>query len=74
MLEGVTADMFLTGEMSHHQVLEATGRGIAVLLCEHSNTERGFLQADYKKKLQVAFAGSLDIIIPTSDKDPLQMT
>lgn len=73
MLEGVKADMYMTGEMSHHQVLAATGRGVAVLLCEHTNTERGFLQVAYKKKLQLAFAGSLDITIPTTDKDPLEI-
>ncbi len=73
VLEGVRTDVILTGEMSHHQVLAATSRGVAVVLCEHSNTERGFLQGKYKKKLEEAFGDSLDIIIPNCDKDPLQI-
>lgn len=28
--------------MSHHEVLEATANGKTVILCDHSNTERGF--------------------------------
>lgn len=73
VLERVRADLLLTGEMSHHQVLAATGRGVAVALCEHSNTERGFLQNNYKKELEQAFAGTLDIVIANCDRDPLQI-
>ena len=37
------ADLWITGEMSHHEALDAQQNGVSVLLCEHSNTERGFL-------------------------------
>ena len=37
-------DLFLTGEMSHHEVLAALAQGTAVILCEHTNTERGYLK------------------------------
>jgi len=73
VLERVQADLLLTGEMSHHQVLAATGRGVAVVLCEHSNTERGFLQTLYKSKLEQVFAGSVEVVISTVDHDPLQI-
>lgn len=36
-------EVFVTGELKHHDVLEAMNRGIAVLLAGHTNTERGYL-------------------------------
>lgn len=40
----MNADLFVTGEMGHHQVLELCDRQNAhVLLTEHSNCERGYL-------------------------------
>lgn len=45
MFSGVKADLFITGEMGHHQVLELCDRQNAhVLLTEHSNCERGYLK------------------------------
>lgn len=35
--------LFITGEMKHHEVLEANARGVSVLLGGHSTTERGYL-------------------------------
>ncbi|OSD06122.1 NGG1p interacting factor 3 [Trametes coccinea BRFM310] len=43
MLLGVDADVYFTGEMSHHEVLAAVQSGHNVILCGHTNTERGFL-------------------------------
>jgi len=43
MLLGVDADVYFTGEMSHHEVLAAVANGRDVILCGHTNTERGFL-------------------------------
>lgn len=67
------ADLFLTGEMSHHEVLEACSCGTAVILCEHSNTERGFLQQIYKKQLETKLEGQVDIVVAKTDRDPLQI-
>lgn len=36
MLLGVEADVYFTGEMSHHEVLAAMQSGHNVILCEHS--------------------------------------
>ena len=36
-------DLFLTGELRHHDVLRALARGTSVVLCEHSSSERGYL-------------------------------
>lgn len=46
MLDAAIADgcqLFVTGEMSHHQALAALRRGVSVLLAGHTNTERGYL-------------------------------
>lgn len=71
VLKNVKADVFLTGEMSHHEVLDAVHRGTSVILCEHSNTERGFL-TKWKEVLQSALAG-VEIAISVKDRDPLQV-
>lgn len=46
-LLGAAADqgceVFLTGEMRHHEILTALERNIAVVLAGHTNTERGYL-------------------------------
>lgn len=72
VLAGVQADLLLTGEMSHHQVLEAVGRGSAVILCEHTNTERGFLQGAYKELLEHVLDGKVQVSIAAADRDPLE--
>ena len=48
------ADLWITGEMSHHEALDAQQNGVSVLLCEHSNTERGFL-SQYQNIILVSF-------------------
>ena len=72
VLHGTNADLYLTGEMSHHEVLEATSSGAAVVLCDHSNTERGYLQTLYKDKVAQALPG-VDILFSQVDSDPLNI-
>lgn len=36
-------EIFVTGEMRHHEALAAVSRGCSILLAGHTNTERGFL-------------------------------
>jgi hypothetical protein len=48
----VRADLLFTGELSHHEALAATERGAAVVALFHSNTERGFLKAVMKGRLE----------------------
>lgn len=43
VLENVQADLYLTGEMSHHEILHALSNDVSVVLTEHSNSERGYL-------------------------------
>lgn len=37
---GKVADVLITGEMSHHELLNAASRGHAIILTNHSNSER----------------------------------
>lgn len=36
-------EVFVTGEMTHHEILAARHAGMSILLAGHSNTERGYL-------------------------------
>ncbi|XP_006862053.1 PREDICTED: putative GTP cyclohydrolase 1 type 2 NIF3L1 [Chrysochloris asiatica] len=72
VLQGVEADLYLTGEMSHHEVLDAASQGINVILCEHSNTERGFL-SDLRDMLNVHLENKVNIILSETDRDPLRV-
>lgn len=51
VLRDVEADLFFTGEMSHHDALAATERGRCVVTLFHSNTERGFLHSVLREQL-----------------------
>ena len=69
VLKNVDADVYLTGEMSHHDILAAGAKGVHVILCEHSNTERGFL-THLLRKLVSKFP-NVDTQIASTDRDPL---
>lgn len=72
VLRGVAADVFVTGEMSHHDALAAVAAGTTVVLAGHSNTERGFLPV-LRKRLRAAFGSELDVAIARSDRDPFAL-
>ncbi|XP_022917992.2 NIF3-like protein 1 [Onthophagus taurus] len=71
VLSGVKADLYVTGEMLHHDILDATQNGINVILCNHSDSERGFL-----KKFKTIFTSLLNndvnVFVSEVDKDPLK--
>lgn len=62
-------EVFVTGEMSHHDVMGALHAGMSVILGNHTSTERGYLP-----RLAARLAAGLpkmDIRISTKDRDPL---
>ncbi|KAJ3294665.1 NGG1 interacting factor [Rhizoclosmatium sp. JEL0117] len=70
------ADLYFTGEMGHHEVMDATSKGTAVVLCEHSNTERGYLSQVLQQKLQELLNGdgsaeNVEVVVSKRDSDPL---
>jgi dinuclear metal center YbgI/SA1388 family protein len=72
VLRGVAADVFVTGEMSHHDALAAVAAGTSVVCAGHSNTERGFLRV-LRKRLDQALDGDLEVRIARSDRDPFEL-
>lgn len=71
VLDGTEADLYLTGEMSHHEVLNAVQNNITVVLCNHSNTERGFLTEFAPELENTMLEGKAKVLVSEIDKDPL---
>jgi dinuclear metal center YbgI/SA1388 family protein len=63
------ATCFLTGELSHHDVLRAHALGLEVLLAGHTNTERGYLPR-LADDLSARVPG-LECLVSEADRDPL---
>ncbi|KAL7373134.1 hypothetical protein ABVT39_028144 [Epinephelus coioides] len=72
VLNGVKADLYVTGEMSHHEVLDAVARGSNVILSDHSNSERGFL-AVFRERLAVRLPDIVTVVVSKADRDPLEV-
>lgn len=70
VLNGVKADLYLTGEMLHHDILEAVHKGSHVILCNHSDSERGYL-AYFGQKLRT-WLPDVNVILSKRDADPLK--
>ncbi|KAJ8507707.1 hypothetical protein ONZ45_g9955 [Pleurotus djamor] len=86
MVVGKPADVYFTGEMSHHEVLASIAGGSNVILCGHTNTERGYLLLLAKRltdELGLEIEGSpiakgdlegFEVIVSSADKHPLTIT
>lgn len=64
-------DLYLTGEMRHHDALKAAARGVTVVCALHSNTERLTLKR-LQQKLSEALPG-LVFLISNKDRDPFSI-
>jgi dinuclear metal center YbgI/SA1388 family protein len=62
-------DLLWTGEMRHHDVVARVAAGTSVVLCDHSNTERGYL-VRMAARLAGAVPG-LDVVVSGRDREPL---
>jgi dinuclear metal center YbgI/SA1388 family protein len=63
-------NLFITGELSHHEALDAISNQVNVVTLNHSNSERGYLK-DFKKILESKLDGSVEVLISEKDADPL---
>lgn len=61
--------VFVTGEMKHHEVLALLNAGLSVVLAGHTNTERGYLPR--LAQLVNQKLPALKTIVSTNDRDPL---
>lgn len=63
-------DLYVTGEMRHHDVRRLAERGSSVILSEHSHTERGFLRL-LADRLTRETGGGATFHVSQYDCDPL---
>ena len=74
VLNGSKADLVVTGEFSHHEILGETHRGVSVIVTDHSNTERFYLK-HFKSRFEQLlgkYNESIDIHVSETDRDPLE--
>lgn len=69
VLDGVDADLLLTGEMRHHEVLAQVAAGGSVVLTDHTNSERGYLPI-LAQRIATALPG-IHVACSGIDADPL---
>lgn len=62
-------DLYLTGEMRHHDVRAKVGAGASVVLCDHTNTERGYLPR-FAQRISALCEG-VAVELSRADRDPL---
>lgn len=65
------ADLYLTGEMRHHDALKAARAGMTVVCTLHSNSERAVLNR-LAAKLEQRLAG-LPVLLSRHDRDPFSI-
>ena len=65
------ADLFVTGEMRHHDVLAKLRAGSSVILSEHTHTERGYLP-EFGRRLEALADGQIEVLVSETDADPLR--
>jgi dinuclear metal center YbgI/SA1388 family protein len=62
------ADVFVTGEIRHHDALSAARRGVSVFATLHSNSERAAVRS-YAERLASRLEG-VNVTTSTADRDP----
>jgi len=71
LVEAAEADgceVFVTGEMKHHEMLGALHAGLSLILAGHTNTERGYLPR-LARRLEALLPG-LKTVVSTVDRSP----
>lgn len=57
--------------MSHHEVLDAIHNNTSVILCNHSNSERGYLKEFKDTLAKLLNDNNIEILLSETDADPL---
>ena len=76
LLNGTTADLIITGEFAHHEILHEVHRGVSVILTDHTNTERCYFnhfRNKFTDLLRTSGDESIEILISEADRDPLEV-
>jgi putative NIF3 family GTP cyclohydrolase 1 type 2 len=75
ILKDSDADMYITGEMSHHEALRAIQLGKIVATTFHSNSERAFLGKRMRGLLEERlreWEPSAEVLVSEADQDPFR--
>ena len=72
ILRRCAVDVFVTGEMGHHDLLAANARGVSVIVANHTNTERQYLK-DVLRPAMRASHPTLPVYVSEHDADPLRV-
>jgi dinuclear metal center YbgI/SA1388 family protein len=67
-----SVDLLVTGELSHHAVLDKLASGASVVLAEHSSSERGFLSGFARRLTELSGAG-VEFVVSSADREPLEL-
>lgn len=70
--EAGKVDVFITGEMRHHDQLAASEWGVAVVLAGHTETERPYLREYRRLILQTAGGEGVEWLISRADRSPMK--
>ncbi|ETS62627.1 hypothetical protein PaG_03270 [Moesziomyces aphidis] len=70
---GVKADLYLTGELSHHEVLAYKAAGASVIVTNHTNTERKYLRDVLQHWLRRELPAQYSVSVSKADADPLSV-
>ncbi|SPO04297.1 related to Ngg1p-interacting factor 3 [Cephalotrichum gorgonifer] len=76
VMRGSGAEMWITGEMSHHDALAAAQRGRIVVTTYHSNTERQFLEKRLQGMLEERLRpeeSRAEVLVSRIDSDPFRV-
>lgn len=76
VMKGSGAEMWVTGEMSHHDALAAAQKGRIVVTTYHSNTERRFLEERLRSVLEERLRGEekgAEVFVSREDRDPFRV-
>ncbi len=65
-------DLYLTGEMRHHDVRARASSGSSVVLAEHTHTERGFLPV-LAQRLRAEVGDAVTFHASQCDREPLSL-
>ena len=65
------ADLLITGEMRHHDVLRRKAQGTSVILTDHTNSERAYLQ--HLAQDIIRACPGLAVTVAKVDRDPLRV-
>ncbi|CBK19998.2 uncharacterized protein [Blastocystis hominis] len=72
VLAVIEADFYVSGELSHHVILDAVSHDRSVMVCNHSNTERGFLK-ELRARLESELGEEFTFVVSQTDRDPLSV-